>query len=904
MSRLLGLTYRLRSLLRRSAADRETRDELAYHLECAEKAYVERGMDAASARRRAVAELGGVDAWRDATADVRTGSVPEAIWRDVRFALRSFARRPGFVATVVVTLALGIGANTAVFTLINAVLLKPVPIQDPKRVFAVYQSASTRQPFERTSFAEYKDLATRTRSMSGLAAVAPFSTVLQSREWSDEIQIALVSGNYFPVLGISAVRGRLLGTADESAIGTTPFVVLSYDYWRRKFAGADVIGSTIKLAGNPFTVVGVAPDGFHGTDLSRPPDAWTPVTMNVALNLGAMFSKPELLANRSVPLMYLFGRLKPEVEASSAEAELNALLAAVRAEHPQPRRPAREASAKPMSVVPIARAASIRDRNSLVAFMRILVGAVVMTLLLACVNVANLLIIRGGERARELGVRAALGAGGARLARQLIIENLMLALAGAVAAFGVAWLTVRLLAKFKLPGGIALDHSGLGLDGSILTFTIGLAIITSLVFGLGPAVKASRNDAALLLRGGRDRATDSAPRAWLIVFQVAISLALLVGASLLLRSVRAGVQTDLGFDPAPLVAMDIQPRLLGYSTNRSKALFNEVTRRASSLPGVTSAAAGGAVPLAPAFAIPLSEGAGKTIAGPDGRRRQAPATNTVNVSVFSASVDYFATLAIPIIAGRAFTTTDDANAPQVMIVNQATADAFWPGEPAIGKQLNLFGDYTYTVVGVVPNIKYASLTETNLTAAYVALEQDPGGRATIVARTRNADATLDAMQRLARELNASMPVMNVRRVGSQVDAALMPQRFGATLLTAFSILALGIAVVGLYGAVAYGANRRLGEIGIRMALGARPASILWLLMRGTTLAVVGGVALGTGVAVVSGRALSHFLFGVTPLDPTSFALATVALLCAAAIASLIPALRGGRVDPATSLREM
>src|SRR5689334_16228374 len=199
MSRLLGLTYRLRSLLRRSAADRETRDELAYHLECAEKAYVERGMDAASARRRAVAELGGIDAWRDATADARTGSVPEGIWRDVRFALRSFARRPGFAATVVVTPALGIGANTAVFTLINAVLLKPVPIHDPNRVVAVYQSASARQPFERTSFAEYKDLATRTQSMSGLAAVAPFSTVLQSREWSDEIQIALVSGNYFPV---------------------------------------------------------------------------------------------------------------------------------------------------------------------------------------------------------------------------------------------------------------------------------------------------------------------------------------------------------------------------------------------------------------------------------------------------------------------------------------------------------------------------------------------------------------------------------------------------------------------------------------------------------------------------------------------------------------------------------
>ncbi len=898
MSRLLGLRYRLRSMLRRSAADRETRDEIAYHLECAERSYVARGMSPRDARRRAFSELGGVDAWREAAAEQRTGAIVESVWQDAKFALRSFRRRPGFVASVVATLALGIGANTAVFSLIHAVLLRPIGVPNPDRLVAIYQASSAQQPYERSSYPEVQDIAARVRRLSGIAALAPFTIGLQTHEWSHEARAGLVSPNYFDVLGIKPAVGRFIGRGDE----TSPLVVISHAYWEQRFRGANVVGQRVNLGVSPFTIVGVGPRGFHGTNLSDAIDVWVPMATNTLLPVGGMFAKSDLWRNRVVPLMYPIGRLAPGASLVDAQHELNAALAAVRADNPPPRRNARQIVPNPLTLLEISRAATIKDRQGLVRFVRITVGTVLLTFLLACVNVANLLLIRGGERSRELGVRSALGAGAARLARQLVVENLLLSLLGGFAGLVVAWLTIRMLGQFTLPGGVALDHVSLGLTGQVLAFTIALSIATSVFFGLGPAWQAARQDAMTTLRAGGYRATHGAPRGSLVVVQVAISLVLLVSASLLLRSVQAGWRTNLGFDPHPLLAMDVHPRLLSFSLDRTRSLYADVLARASRLSGVRSAAIGTHVPLQPTFEIPLSEGPGRIAGIQDGRRVAAKSDKTMNVALMGATPRFFETLGIRVLAGRDISVADTPQSTAVVVINQATADAFWPNESPLGKQLNLFGDDTYTVVGVVPNLKYATLGDGAALGAYTAIEQDPGGRATIVVRSIDPSRTLVEMNALARELNATVPVLRIRRVSDQVDAVLMPQRFGATLLGVFSVLALGISAVGLYGAVAFGVSRRTTEIGVRIALGAEPRSVVWLLMRATAVAVGIGVLAGTVAAVVAGRALAHFLFGVAPVDPSSFVAGIVALGSAAMVATLIPAWRGSRIEPLRSLR--
>lgn len=902
MSRLLGITYRLRSLLRRRVADRETHDEIAYHLECAERAYLARGLPADEARHRALREFGGAAAWRDAAASVRSGALLEEIVRDVRLALRSFRHRPGLVTGVVLTLALGIGANVAIYGMMNAVLLRPVPVPDPDRVVVVFQAADGSRPFERTSYPEYQDLASRSTRLTGLAAVATYPAALQATEWSDQIRLALVSGSYFPVLGVRPSLGRLLGRADEAALGTTPYLVLSHGYWATRF-GADpaAVGRTVRIGQQPFTIVGVAPRGFHGADLGAPPDAWAPMTMHMQLALGGMFGRAELLTNRVVPLAFLVGRLDADATAAEVEAELNTNLAAIRSAHSPPRINAREIVPNPISVLPVSSAATFRDRSNLVRFIAVMVGTVLLTLLLACVNVANLLGLRGRERSRELGVRLALGAGTGRVVRQLLTENLLLALLGGTAGLAVAWSTGRLLTQFTLPGGVRLDRVESALDAGVLAFAVLLSVVTALVFGLGPALASGRRDVATALRSGADRVTRRGGAGVLIAVQVAISLTLLVGASLFVRSVRAGLDTDLGFDPGPLVGMDVEPRLLGYRLEQTTTLINQIVERAGALPGVVAAAAAQHVPLSPLFTIPLGDGParpreGRAPAPPAGDKRR------VEVGMVSVTPDFLRVMGIPLLAGRGVEATDRAGQPSVVVVNQAAADAFWPGESPIGRQLNLFDSYTYTVVGVARDVKPTGMTDSATPMAYAAFEQEGAGRATIVMRSRDPARTLLAVRELAHELNARVPVMNVRHVSEQVDRVLMPQRFGATLLSAFGLLAFAISAVGLYSTVAYAASRRTAEIGVRLALGARRSSVIWLLFRDATIAVAVGFMIGAAAAVGAAGWLGQFLYGVRPLDPTAFLAAMVLLAVGAALAAVVPASRASRIDPARTLR--
>ncbi|HEU4628988.1 MAG TPA: ABC transporter permease [Gemmatimonadaceae bacterium] len=829
------------------------------------------------------------------------GTTMRSLAYDLRFALRSLGRRPGFVAAVVVTLALGIGANTAIFSLVDAVLLHPLSVvHEPERVVAVYQARSAKSPYGAMAYPTYRDLAERSRTLAGLAVFFTTDAAVDAGGRAEQHATALVSGNYFGVLGLRPTLGRLLGPQDDAAPGASPSVVLGHDYWTSRFGGdPDVVGRTIRIGGSPFTIVGVAPRGFRGTELVSAPDLWVPMAMHRSLSL-PLISSPEALETRFLTLFSVVGRLRDDVTSAQAAAELNAVFAQIQRESPAPEfRMGGPPPATPISVLPAAEGAVRHDRDSLVRFVRLLLGTVVLTLLLACVNVANLLLVRGAERAAELGIRVALGAARRRIVRQLFVESLLLALGGAAAGLVVGALTMRLLSAFTLPGGIALDRVGLALDGRVLAFTIVLAVLTAVAFGLVPALRAARVDPASAMRAQGARATRRAPRGVLLGVQVAISLVLLVGAALFLRSVRAGLATDIGFDPRPLAAISMEPRLSGFETAQQLELYRDAMTRAGRIPGVTAVAAATHVPLARLVFLPFG-------AGPDGATGPDGKPVKMTAGVVSVTPGYFATLGVPLRAGRDFTAADDEDAPDVAILNESAARAFFGDAPAVGGQLTMWGDARYTVVGVVRDTKYESVRDEAVPSVFRPLAQESGiGGVSIIARAADperAPAVLAALREAVRAADPSVPLRDARLVARQIDAVLMPQRFGATLLSIFALVALAISAVGIHGTVAYTVSQRTTEIGIRGALGAQRGDILRLVLRRTAVALVLGALTGGALALAGTRAVAHFLYGVAPTDTVAFAAALGVLVVTGLVVAIVPARRATRIDPVRAMR--
>jgi predicted permease len=817
--------------------------------------------------------------------------------QDLRFALRSLRRRPGFVATVVLTLALGIGANTAVFSLVDAVLLRPLPVHEPERVVAVYETLNEKTPHGSMAYPNYRALAERTATLAGLAAFTVAELAIDAGDRPEQLSAGLVSGNYFTVLGLRPAAGRLLGADDDRAPGASPHVVLSHAFWSSHFAADPaVVGRTLRIAGHPFTVVGVAPRGFRGTELQSAPVLWVPLAMHRSLSL-SLLSRPNALETPFLSVFSLVGRLRDGVTAAQATAELNAHFVRIREENPSPMSGMGGPQiAAPITVLPVTEGATLRDRDDLLRFVRLLLGTVVLTLLLACVNVANLLLVRGAERSAELGVRVALGAARRRIVRQLLVESLLLAVGGAVAGLLVGVATTRLLSAFTLPGGIGLDAVGLGLDGRVLAFTLALAGITALVFGLAPAVTAARVDPAVTLRAQGGRATRRLPHGLLVGTQVAISLVLLVGAALFLRSVRAGLTTDVGFDPEPLAAVSMEPRLTGFTSERALRLYGEAAERAARIPGVTGVAVGTHVPLARAATLPFSATAGGATTS-DGK----PAD--VMAGLASVSPGYFAVLGVPLRAGRDFTARDDGEAEKVAIINETAARRFFAGAPALGGQIALFGDMRYTVVGVVPDTKYESVRDEAVPFVYAPLAQEPGvAGVSVIVRSATPAAALPALRAALHEADPTVPLRDARLVARQIDTVLMPQRFGAMLLSVFGLVALAITAVGIYGTVAYTVSQRTTEIGIRRALGAQRGDILRLVLRRTGVALVGGTLVGGGVALAGTRTAEHFLYGVAATDLVAFAAAAGLLVVTTIVVALGPARRAARIDPARAMR--
>jgi predicted permease len=818
----------------------------------------------------------------------------ESTWRDLRYAARSLRRRPVFVGTVVATLALGIGANTAVFSLIDAVLLHPIAVDHPDRLVTVVEDG--RAPSGGAStFGKYRDFVAQASAFSGLAAYAGTSVTIDDAGVPEEVSIALVTDNYFSVLGVRAAIGRTMAPGDPTEAGANAVMVISPALWRRHFGGdPSIVGKTVRIAGQSLTIVGVSDERFRGTELSKVPELWVPISMVPSLSLG-LLSMPHILESRTgVPFFRIVGRLAPGVSRERAAAELNTIDARQSSATASAANPATASAGQRISLLPITQGAAMRDRESLIQFVRLLFVVVALTLLLACVNVANLLVVRAAERAREFGVRAALGASAGRLLRQLLLESLLLALAGGAAGLLVGAITVRLLSVFTLPGGIALSQLQLGLDPRVLAFTSVLSVLTAVAFGVIPAWRASRPDVVDVLKHSDGRAPTLAGRGALLTVQVAISLVLLIAAGLFLRSLQAGLSTNLGFDPRPLAAVSTPMQTEGKAALHVQR-YMEIVDRAAALPGMIAVAASTHVPLIGMRGWPFAEGAATTSPSPNRK--------TMPLPMVSVTPAYFTVLGVPIVSGRGITAQDLAASPQVAVLNESAARAFWPSESPIGKQINFMDAETYTIVGVVRDIKYATLQDEDVPFAYAPMVQkEPIGTVSFIARSGNPKSALAALQRTMKSTAPELVIRNPRLVIDQIDQVLMPQRFGATLLSVFSLVALAVSAVGIYGTVAYTVARRTTEIGIRMALGARRTDVLELVLFRTAASVAAGIAIGLFAAGLATKLVVHFLFGITALDALAFGGAIGVMVVVAIGVALAPARRATRIDPVDAMR--
>jgi predicted permease len=899
------IAARIRELATRSKVAAEQDEEFRFHLEMQTEENLRRGMPPDQARREARVAFGGEQKFREATHDSRGFAALEGTFREVALAARRLRRRPGLVAAVVVTLALGIGANTAVFSLIDAVLLHPVAVPGADRVFVVYTGTSAARYGDDT-YADYEEFARNASTLDGVAAYAIASVPLTQGDAQEDVDAEFVTDDYFATLRVTPAIGRAIAPSDPSDPGSNPVAVLSASFWHSHFNGnAAAIGTKMLLRGVPITIIGIMPDHFSGTSLSYVPDIWLPTSLLPTLQVPMLAMQGRI--DKQMPLYSIVARLRAGVDSARATVELTQLQRRTRGAAWG----SRYGLAGPIStaVIPLAHAAAgVVSRSEVLRIVRLLVAVVALMLLLACLNIANLFLLRAHERARELGVRMALGAGTGRIVQQLTIESLMLALLGGIVGVGVARVAMRAMSAFSLPGKIRLDHVAMGLNPRVLAVAFATTLVTAAVCGLVPGLRAARTSAAEVLRGRAANVGASRHRMVLTALQVALSLVLVVGGALLLRSIRAGFSTGIGFDPRGVAAVTLAPKFDGTFVENMRQL-HAVVAELQRQPGVRAAAATTHVPLARFGKRPFAPGP-----APDSGMGDAQ-TATLGVSYITP--DFFDVLGVPLLRGRRFGDQDQPGGIRSIILNESAARALWPNASAVGRVVHgkFFGPivHAYIVVGIVRDTKYGSLDDDRVPFAYVPLgQEDLLGRAvTFVARSRDPRGTLPVITRIVKDVAPDMklatgnsPATRPRLVSDQIAATLAPQRLGAALLTALAVLALCVSGVGIYGTVSYSVSRRTAEIGIRKALGARSAGVVALVVRQTALAVGLGAVGGLIGAAASTRFLQGLLYGVGPFDVVSFIVASCVVALVAAGAALVPSLRSARIDPVRAIQTL
>ena len=825
-----------------------------------------------------------------------------SVMKDARYAARAMRRSPGFFAVAVLSLGLGVGVNTAMFSLVDSLLFRPLPVAEPDALVDVFTTGGDGDEYATSSYADYLDLEAQNTVFADMTAYSPMMAPLSL---GDRSRIALgqvVTGNHFALLGVQPFLGRLLTPADD-APGAERVVVLSHRLWQREF-GADsaVVGETLTLRGLVYTIAGVAPAAFTGVVPLLTPELWLPVAhVEEVEPAGIIDSVPSptgtnRLERRGMRWLFVKGRLKPGVSAAQAHANVALIGTQLAAAHPQTN------AGRKVAAVPTADVRLLVPQAGGVLSLGAagLMGIVGLVLLIACANVAGMLLARASSRRREISVRLAVGASRARIVQQLLLEGLLVGTLGAALSMAFAWAVIRGLTAVELPVGPVQVAVDLRLDARVLSFTLAIAAATGMLASLLPALKASRPNLIGDLRGEAPVARVGGRR-WalrdvLVVAQVALTAVLLVVAGLLLRSLGASQRADVGFASRGLAAVAFDTDMMRYEPARGLEFWRAAQARIAALPGVTSAAT-----VSPT--LPFTFNFNQTEMRIDNRTYvEGQRAETVeNVSVSSG---YFATLGARLIDGRDFDAGDREGAPGVVVVNDTMARRFWPGESALGHTVQIVSTKrSYRVVGVLADHKQHGVLEQPVPFVYFASTQQPSRYNFLLARTGgDAGALVAAMRRELLGMEPGLVVMDAKTMDEHMAASLLPARVGTMLAIAFGGLGTVLAAIGLYGVVAFSMARRTKEIGLRMALGAEPSGVMAMVLRQGLTLVAAGLGVGAGLAAGAAFLVRGLLYGVTPLDPLAWGAAASALLAAGALATAAPARRAMRVEPLTALR--
>jgi predicted permease len=818
-------------------------------------------------------------------------------FQDLKFGARLLAKTPGFTVIAALSLALGIGANTTIFTLVNAVLLNPLPVQDPAQLVSVWTTDERNQNdafgFLQTSPMNFKDLRDQNQVFSGLTGHAgiPLNITGGSGE-PEQIFGEIVTGNFFSVLGARPQIGRGFLPDEDKTAGEKLVCVLGNGEWQKRFGGdPSIVGRTITLNGAAFTVVGVMPKGFKGTNAIGAPAVWVPYMTYTQTTTG-FFRELAEPNNRRGLAFNITGRLKPGVSVRQAEANLKTIARQLEQEYPN------ENTGRNVTLVPLAQATiNPGFRDNIVKAGGLLMTIVGLVLLIACANVANLLLARAAARQKEIAVRLSLGAGRGRLIMQLLTEGTLLAVIGGTAGLLLAYWAQDVLWSFR-PPFLAVDSIDLHPDMRVLLFTLGVSIATGVLFGLAPAIQASRPDLVVQLKEKTSAPTGSnrlfSLRNVLVSAQVALSLVALVGAGLFLRSLQHAQQISPGFDTEHLSVLSFDLGAQGYTEQRGRQFQQRVLERAAAVPGVQAASLASTIPL-------FAGGFARTVflEGQDASDRRAGRLVQIGV----VAPHYLETVGIPLMRGRTLSETDQPNTPIAVVVNETMAKRFWPDQDAIGKRFKFFGqDFFNQVVGIAKDSKYNFIGEEPTPFIYQATSQVYQPQVSLFVKAALPQAVLGTVRGEVQQLDRALPLTNVFTLADIFDQALWAPRMAAALLAVFAGLSLVLAIIGIYGVMAYAVSQRTRELGIRMALGASRADVVRLVvMQGFRLTLM-GVGLGLAASLAVTRLITSLLYNVSATDLVTFTVVPALLAAAALGASYLPALRATRIDPMVALR--
>lgn len=880
MTWLNTLLARFRALVRRDAVLEDIDEELRSHIEMETEANLEEGMSKDEARRQAAKSFGNISSIRDLAYEVRGGGFMETLWQDLRYSARTLLKHPGFAIIAVLTLGLGIGANTAIFSIVNAVLLRPFPYHAPQQLVIPGETLTGTRGGTSLSYPNFADWKDDRKVFAGASAVRSNENFnLTGSGEPERLQGRLVSAGFLSLLGIKPFLGRDI-LADDDRPSATPTAILSYGLWSRRFASdQSIVGKQVTLNNQSYTVIGVTPQDFqYGLDAD--------VTIPIGL-------QAERFKGRGTdPGINAVARLKPDVSLPQAEAELNAFYARLEQQYPDTN------ASRRVYLTPLHESFVGNVRQPLL----ILLGAVGLVLLIACANVANLLLVRSSTRRREISVRVALGASRGRIIRQLLTESVLLAAIGGLLGVLLAHWGTSFIA-YQLPEGIPrLDQAYV--DWRVLGFTLAVSLITGLLFGLAPALQASRLNLTEALKEG-DRGSSGVRqrlRSVLVISEVALTLTLLVGAGLLIQSFRRVLQVDPGFEPQNLLTMQVS---VNNPDGRQVAnFFQQLQENVRRLPGVKSVAVSNGLPLGvannPIFVI---------VGRPLPEKGKAPGATR-----YSVSPDYFQTMGIELLKGRVFNEYDKPDTPSVVIIDEALAQQHFQNEDPIGKHLSQSptGTPSHEIVGVVRHVEHNNLEEqaTRRPQVYLSFNQIPVDRLPGSTRRINLLTRTDveptslapAVRAEIAALNKDQPIFNVRTMDQIVSQSVAPRRFSMLLLTVFAVVALMLASIGIYGIMSYSVTQRTREIGLRMTLGAQRGNVLRMVIgQGMKLALV-GVVMGLIASLALTRTMKTLLFGVSPTDPLTFLAIALLLALVALLACWVPARRATKVDPMVALR--